>query len=183
MLGRLRHNSIKRLCIIFSWILALSLAITALSITFLMHSENPKVFFLYTQKEGIPDFVFKLSSVPLALSSFIKYKRNVLKLAPVNTGEVREAFDRGEFLIVGTHGLDGAFIADDKVWIYPDSPDAQAKPQMKLVYFGACYAATKQKGWERKFPNAVIKGHDGLTTPRVGWLYLFFQSPLDIFRI
>jgi hypothetical protein len=161
-------------------ILIIFITICTFSISTLMNSTNPKVFFVYTQNDGIPDIAFQLSAVPLAIASLIKHGEVVFTAIPATSRSLKKGFDVASFMIVGTHGSDGLISVEDGPSI---GPDDFININMKHIYFGACEARKKQVNWEKKFPNAKIISFSEVTTPFVGWKYLVFESWIDLFYL
>ncbi len=184
MSANLKKNKIwlffKRLFIVFTLLVFLCGFLSWYAITHLMDSKEPRVCFLYTQKYPFPDILFKISAVPLALTSYVVYRKDVFKIDALRWPRVLEAFKKAEFLIIGTHGENGDFLTDDNVWI---QPNGEIHPQLKFLYFGSCDIGRKQAQWQRKFPQATLKSVNRLYNPKEGGVYMVFQSSLDLIRM
>jgi hypothetical protein len=155
-------------------------AITTFAVSFLMNAKNPSVVLLYTRNEKIPDIAFKLSSVPLALSSYIKFGEPRFAAIPATANNIETAIYRGEFVVIGTHGSNGMVVSDDNSLI---GPAKVINPKMKNIYFGSCYFGSQRKSWEAMFPNARVIGYEAETDRTTGWRYLFFRSWIDLLSI
>ena len=153
--------------------------VSTIAVNFFMSSDKPKVFFVYTQKEIIPDLAFKISAIPLAFASLLKYRKNAFLVTPATIQSVEDGFNKGVYMIVGTHGGKG--------FIYPDNgvvgPSEKVNMKMKHIYFGSCETGQLRDRWEQKFPNAKVTAFEGITYPFSGWKYLFLDSVSDIFSL
>lgn len=146
----------------------------------IMSSKQPKVVLVYTQKEPIPDIVFKISSIPLALASYIKFGSVVFAAIPATDKNILRSLSEAEFVVVGTHGWDGRLYSDDRSWI---GPSKTPNLKMREIYFGSCFFGAKRKAWEAMFPNAIVSGYDSETYQVTGWIYLVFKSWIDLFTV
>jgi hypothetical protein len=154
--------------------------ISIITISSLMNAGDPRVVFIYTQKEKIPDIAFKVSSVPLAIASYLKLGTKAFALYPATAENIERALLNVEFLVIGTHGIDGMVYSDEKALI---GPMQTPNPKMRSVYFGSCYFGTKRQAWETMFPNARVIGYDTKTYKSTGWLYLVFESWKDLLAV
>lgn len=162
-----------------------SLAVAGISafcvfvVLFLMSAKDPKIVLIYTQKEIIPDIAFKISSVPLALASYIKYRSVEFAALPATTQNIETALSEAEFVVVGTHGWNGMLYSDEGAYI---GPTKTSNFKMRSIYFGSCYFGTMRKKWEDMLPNAQVMGHDNETYQITGWMYLVFKSWIDLLK-
>lgn len=161
-----------------SWFIGVALAVVAgITVGWGMNDRRATVHFLYTLRDPIPESLFRLSAVPLALSAHADGER--FFAGPVTAENVDRAFDEGRFVVLGTHGMEMGFPTDDGVWVGPDGPP---RSQLEQVYFGACRLGAGRVFWQRRFPNATIVGVDGLYHPMEGWFYLVFAAPRELGR-
>ena len=166
--------------IIFSWIVLPSLIISLIIYYLLIPPMNPKSILIYTQKSNYPNIVLKISSLPLAFASLLKFKSKSFAALPSTRLNIEWSLKNAKFLIIGTHGRNGGLITDDGGWIGPDN---QINNKLKLAYFGTCYFGDKRSKWQLKFPKAKLIGYDKLTYPWDGWQYLALQSWIDLLKI
>lgn len=147
---------------------------------YLTYSERPEVILLHTQKSEYPDFAFRISSIPLAVATFLKSGHRAFSVLPATRQNIESSLANAKVVIVGTHGVGGGIFTDEGGWI---GPDGIINSSMRLIYFGSCYFGEKRNQWIAKFPNAKVIGYDQLTHPSVGWRYLVFQAWRDLFNL
>ena len=175
-----RLISFKNKFLAFFYVLAVLAFVSLLSTDFLMDAKDAPVQFLYTQRYGFSDFLFKMSAAPLALSAFFFYGKPSLSVLPITSASLYDAFSKTEFLVIGTHGEDGNIITDDNVWV---GPPVQRHSQLRFIYFGSCNLGLKIEAWQKAFPSAIIRAYYRVIYPVEGWRYLYFQSWMDLMKV
>lgn len=161
-------------------ILVCIVILSVFSIGFLMESSSGKVYYLYTLKYPYPEWLFKVSAVPMAITSFVKYRARVFTATPLTSESWKKGIAEGDFIVVGTHGEDGGFLTDDEKWIYPKD---DIYTHVSFLYFGVCEVGHRKTVWQAMFPNARIKSSEGLYYPREGARYMLLQSSRDLWSI
>jgi len=142
-----------------------------------MDEATPPVTFLYTKKTLLPDVAFRVSAIPLALASRLKYGRPAFRAAGITSKEVQSAFASTSTLVIGTHGSEDGFAVDDGGLI---GPDGSHHPQMKTLFFGSCNVGRRLPDWQNEFPNAKIVSYSREMMQIEGWIYLVFGSWKDL---
>jgi len=148
---------------------------------FLFQPSAAPVRLVIIDKTTIPRAAFALSSIPLAVASYIKYGRLAFAMVPAVSSAVEAAFRDADFLVVGTHGINGGIALDDGRWMSP--ADVKPNTGLKHIYFGSCYLGELRDEWQAKYPTATIIGYDDATDPMTGWIYLVFRSWRDLAAI
>jgi hypothetical protein len=140
-------------CAVALWVVgALACLVASATVVFGMDDREATVHFLYTLRDPIPEPAFRVSAVPMALSSAL----------------------HGEGFFAG---METGFPTDDDIWI---GPEGEGSREMELLYFGACNIGASRPAWEARFPRARIVSVDRLFHPLEGWFYLVFQAPAEI---
>lgn len=168
---------LKKILIALACIFLVIVCITAYSVTMLMDADGAPVYFLYSLKYWYPDFLYKVGTTPLAVTARILYGRPAVKAAPISEKMVQEAFEKGEFIIIATHGEQGRFQTNEETWI---SPTGKVYSQVRYLHLIVCEAALQFKKWRKQFPNAYIKSYSGIFYSNDGIPYILFDAPSDL---
>ena len=163
-------------------------------------SDNPgQLYILYTQGGYIPIEKFynsytpprwtvNLFFYPILQAGANRWGQESIKVLPLSEITFREAIKNGRFIFVASHGgmEPGSFTASYlpyKNFLPSDILPGDTGPQLRYVYFAACYAGTLKTDWENALSPAQVRAFDRLSFVDEHFLWVWFRGAKVISNI
>jgi len=169
------------MAVIFTVCLVLLLTIAyfayySLSIT-PQHNNDAKVFMLYDDRGFIPRWLCTLIFLPVT-NKTIEVDGNSVCVCKLTPESLKEAFSKGKFVFLATHGAGpGMIYANGQIYKADDALRVSDGNHPFFIYLTGCSVSKDNNSWAEAFPRAEVISFDRWSAGLEHALWLYSEGP------
>ncbi|PKM58463.1 MAG: hypothetical protein CVU98_00815 [Firmicutes bacterium HGW-Firmicutes-3] len=139
--------------------------------------EEAEIFLLYDDMGYIPRWVFTLGFYCDSIVAVNRWGDHSVAIVPLNKNTIDYALEKGRFIFVSSHGVNGYILLQDNIFYGPEDIENSISTRLQYVYLSGCDTGLKQEEWENALSPAYVKTFDRLSTTLEHFYWLIIKGP------
>lgn len=164
-------------CILMTMLLVgVGCAIHASAIT-PSHSDSARVYMLYDDSDGmVPQLPMAFAFYPVTLKARSILGEDSVCVKPLTNESFREAFSKGDFIFIASHGCRGKILLGSHRFYAADALLASDGHRPAFIYLTGCDISRDNNLWTNTFPETRLITFDRWCCMAEHYLWLLFHG-------